>query len=132
MYEYEVVAVHRTGHEHHLRLRTERPLGEGELLPLERRHWLVERIGPPSEAGLPRVTAKPARYRLVLCHSDGREEAGDVRDWAEDAPDFGFVFATVEHGEQVSWQVVGRRLARDAEGELLLELTAERDYAELQ
>ena len=76
------------------------------------------------------AVGKAARYRLVLRHPDGREEAGAFRRYRPDGPRLGHAFTTVEEGQPASWQVADERLARDEEGEPYLELVAERDFGE--
>jgi hypothetical protein len=123
---YEVVHVNRAGRELVHQYTSETPLAAGDLFRLEGRDWLVERV----EDG--RVHVKPARYRLRLRHPDGREELGAFRRYRPDAPRVGHSFATLETGSPVSWEVADERLARDEQGEPYLDLTAERDYRELE
>jgi len=73
MNTYDVVVVHRTGKEHVHRYTTEDPLEPGDIVRLEGRHWLIERIDGE------RAQAKPARYRLRLRYPDGREDVGAFR-----------------------------------------------------
>ena len=96
----------------------------GSVVELGGRHWLVERVERE------RVDAVPARYRLILRHGDGHEEAGAFRRFRVDAPVVGHELTTVEGGMLVSWTVVEQRLARDNAGVAYLESIAERDYAE--
>jgi len=42
------------------------------------------------------------------------------------------MFATIEDGAPVNWEIVERRLARDGDEEAYLDLVAERDYGELE
>jgi hypothetical protein len=121
---YEVVTQNRAGREHVRKYTSEDGLAPSSLLLLDGRYWLVERVEEP------RVYAKPARYRLVLRHPDGREEAGAFRRFRPDAPRVGHQLATLEDGAPISWEVVEERLAYEEEGEPYLESIAERDYAE--
>jgi hypothetical protein len=125
-FRYEVVARNRAGRERVHPYASDTPLEPGSVLRLAGRDWLIEAV-----AGT-RAIAKPARYRVVLRHPDGREEAGALRRWRSDAPRFGHSFATVEDGQPVSWEVVDERLERDDQGEPFLQFVAERDYAELE
>jgi hypothetical protein len=125
-HHYEVVVHHRSGREHVQQYASEEPLEVGDVVRLEGRYWLIENIDGA------RATAKPARYRLMLRHPDGREELGALRRFRPGAPTLGHSLATIEHGSAVSWQVVDRRPARDDQGEPYLELVAERDNAELE
>lgn len=79
-----------------------------------------------------RALARPARYRPVLRHPDGRIEAGAFRRWRSDAPRSGRSFATFEDGQPVSWEVVEASVAVDEQGEPYLELTAERDFGDVE
>ena len=130
--KYEVVTVNRAGVERRHQYATGDDLAPGDVLLLEGRHWLVERVETPTNGTPARAFAKPARYRLLLRHPIGRVEAGAFRRYRPDAPRLGHAFSTVEDGQPVSWEVVERQLARDADGEPYLELTAERDYSELE
>jgi len=127
-FHYDVAVHHRTGQEHLRRFVSSSPLAVGDVIRLEGRFWLIESVDPDE----PRARAQPARYRLTLRHPDGREEAGAFRRYRPDAPDLGHSFSTLEDGHPVSWEVVDRRPARDDQGELYVELIAERDYAELE
>jgi hypothetical protein len=109
----------------------ENELSPGDVVVLDGRHWLVEHIENGGDS-TPRASVKPARYRLVLRHPDGRVEAGAFRRYRPDAPSIGHAFSTVEDGRPVSWVVADRRLARDENGEPYAELIAERDYGELE
>ncbi len=73
MSAYEVVVVHRTGKEHVHPYTTDEPLEPGDVVRLEGRHWLIERI----EGN--RAQAKLARYRLRLRYPDGHEDLGAFR-----------------------------------------------------
>jgi hypothetical protein len=121
---YEIVTRNRAGSEHTRRYTSEDALAPGSIVLLGGRQWLVERV----DGSL--AYAEPARYRLVLRHPDGHEEAGSFRRFRPDAPRIGHQLTTLEDGEPVSWQVVDERLARDQDGEPFLESIAERDYAE--
>jgi hypothetical protein len=123
---YEVVHVNRAGRQLVHPYASEIPHTAGDTLRLEGRDWLVERVEGD------RLHVKPARYRLRLRHPDGREEVGAFRRFRPDAPRLGHTFATLDNGSPVSWQVADERLARDDQGEPYLDLTAERDYGELE
>src|SRR5262249_45969219 len=106
------------------------PLRPGRVVRLDDREWLVERV---EEGGArPRVVATPARYRLRLRHSDGREELGAFRRYRVDSPRLGHSLTTIEDGQPSAWSVVDARLAHDEEGESYLDLVAERDYGEFE
>jgi hypothetical protein len=113
-------------------MRAEGAVAPGQVMVFEGRHWLVERLEPAGNESPARAYLKPARYRLVLRHPDGRAEAGAFRRFRPGAPKAGHAFATLEHGRSVTWQVVDERLARDETGEPYLELVAARDYGELE
>ena len=123
---YEVAVVYRTGKEHVHPYTTEEPLEPGDLIRLEGRHWLVERIEGD------RAQAKPARYRLRLRYPDGREDVGAFRRYRPGAPRLGHAFATEPDGRPVSWEIVDEQLAFDADGEPYLDLVAERDFEEAE
>jgi hypothetical protein len=123
---YEIVASTRAGTERVHEYASDEPLEVGDVLRLEGRYWLIERVDGP------RATAKPARYRLELRHPDGRVETGAFRRYRPGAPALGHALATIEDGEAVSWQVVDLRVAEDEDGEPYLELIAERDYGEVE
>jgi hypothetical protein len=129
--KYEVVTVNRAGIERRHQYATSE-LTPGDVVLLEGRYWLVEQVETPSGGTPARAFAKPARYRLLLRHPTGRVEAGAFRRYRPDAPSLGHAFSTLQDGQPVSWEVVDRRLARDAEGEPYVELVAERDYSELE
>jgi hypothetical protein len=124
-YDYEIVAPQRLGPERVHRYASNEPLEVGDVVQLEGRFWLIESL----ESG--RAVAKPGRYRLTLRHPNGPEETGAFRRFRPDAPGLGHTFSTLEDGRPVSWEVRDRRLARDDEGEIYLELIAERDFEEL-
>jgi hypothetical protein len=128
---YELVTVTRAGRRSRV-LAAESAITPGQVLEHEGRHWLVERLEPAGDESPARAYLKPARYRLLLRHPDGREEAGAFRRFRPGAPKPGHAFATLEHGRSVSWQVVGEQLAQDEAGEPYLELVATRDYGELE
>jgi hypothetical protein len=130
--KYEVVTVNRAGIERRHQYATGDELTPGDVVLLEGRYWLVERVETHGNEMPARAFAKPARYRLLLRHPSGRVEAGAFRRYRPDAPGLGHAFSTMEDGQPVSWEVVDRRLARDAEGEPYVELVAERDYRELE
>jgi hypothetical protein len=125
---YEVLTRNRAGKERRRDFTSEGALSPGDIIVLEGRNWLVERVDEASN----RVYAKPARYRLRLIHPDGRHELGAFRRFHPDAPRLGHAFATLEHGQPVSWEVAEERLAYDDDGEPFLELLAERDYSEVE
>ena len=128
---YDLVHVTRTGKERVHPYTSESALGPGDVVRLEGRDWLVERVEERDD-GPSRLVAKPARYRLRLRHPDGHEELGAFRRFRPDAPRVGHTFSTLENGLPVSWQVADERLAFDEQGEPYLDLTAERDYTELE
>ena len=129
---YELVTVNRAGIERRRPYTTAEELGAGEVVLVEGRYWLVERVETSSGGSPARAHAKPARYRLVLRHPDGRVEAGALRRYRPDAPSLGHAFSTLENGRPVNWEVIDRQLERDAEDEPYLELVAERDYSEVE
>jgi hypothetical protein len=131
-FHYDVVIRHRSGREHVRRHVSNEPLEIGDVVVVESRYWLVESIEPGGGEVSGRVTAKPARYRLSLRHPDGREQAGAFRRYRPDAPRLGHALSTLEDGRPVSWQVVDRRPAYDQQGEIYLELIAERDFGEAE
>ena len=123
---YEVAVVHRTGKEHVHPYTTEELLEPGDVIRLEGRHWLVERIEGD------RARAKPARYRIRLRYPDGREDLGAFRRFRPGSPRLGHAFATEPDGRPVSWEIVDEQLAFDAGGEPYLDLVAERDFEEAE
>ncbi len=129
--KYEVLTVSRAGKERAHEHASEDPLGPGDILRVDGRDWLVERAGP-GEDRMPRLYAKPARYRLLLRYPDGRVETGAFRRFRPDSPRLGHAFMTAENGQPISWQVVQEQLAYDEDGEPYLELVAERDYSEVE
>jgi hypothetical protein len=131
-YHYDIVAHHRTGQEHVHPYASDEPLQVGDVVRLEGRFWLIESVEPDGEGVSGRAVAKPGRYRLALRHPDGREETGAFRRFRPDAPGLGHSFSTLEDGHPVSWEVVTEQPARDEQGEIYLELIAERDFAELE
>jgi len=131
-FHYEVVALRRTGEKRVHEFASQDPLVPGDVVRLDGRFWLVASIESAEEAPA-RALAEPARYRLRLRHPDGREEVGAFRRFRPGAPRLGHAFTTIQHGRPVSWQIVDEQLARDeAGGEPYLDLTAERDYAEVE
>jgi hypothetical protein len=128
--DYDVVAHTRAGTERIHRYMTEGPLRPGQVLRLGGRYWLVERVD--ASASPARATSRPASYRLLLRHPDGRLEAGAFRRFRVDAPRLGHSFTTLEDRRPVSWQIVDESLAYDGQGEPYLELVAERDYGEVE
>ncbi|HEY2939569.1 MAG TPA: hypothetical protein VGJ27_07140 [Gaiellaceae bacterium] len=126
---YELAHVTRRGKERVHPYTSEAELGPGDVVRLEGRDWLVERVDARDD-GPARLVTKPARYRLRLRHPDGHEELGAFRRFRPDAPRVGHTFSTLEDGQPVSWQVADERLAFDEQEEPYLDLTAERDYSE--
>jgi hypothetical protein len=126
-FHYDVVVHHRSGQEHVRRFVSDSPLAVGDVVRLEGRYWLIESIDQQER----RARAKPARYRLTLRHPGAGEEAGAFRRFRVDAPGLGHSFSTLEDGHPVSWEVVEARPALDEQGEIYLELIAERDFSEL-
>jgi hypothetical protein len=131
-YRYDIVAHHRTGQEHVHPYANDEPLQVGDVVRLEGRYWLIESVEPDGEGMSGRAVAKPGRYRLTLRHPDGREETAAFRRFRPDAPGLGHSFSTLEDGHPVSWEVIMEQPARDEQGEIYLELIAERDFAELE
>jgi hypothetical protein len=129
-FHYEIATVNRAGIVHKHAYASAEPLGPGDVLRLEGRFWIIETIDQPGERQA-RATAKPARYRLRLRYSDGREEVGAMRRYRPEAPRIGHSFVTSSGNGPVSWQVVDAQLDRDDEGPFL-SLTAERDFAEVE
>jgi hypothetical protein len=127
-FRYELAVTARAGHEHAVPYTTDHALREGDLLVLRGRRWLVDRIDEE------RAFAVPARYRLVLRHPEGSEEAGAFRRFHADGPEIGIghAFTTLEDGGPVSWAVDEVRLARDENEAPYLEFVAERDHAEAE
>jgi hypothetical protein len=123
---YEVVTETRSRQERVHPYTSETELRPGSVLVLSGRYWLV------GELDGSRAIAAPARYRLVLKHPDGREEAGAFRRFRPGAPKVGHAFATAEEGQPITWSVTEERLQRDESGEPYLELVAERDYEEVE
>jgi hypothetical protein len=120
---YEIVT--GAGRQRARRYTSEDPLAPGEVVELGGRYRLVVNVDEP------RVDTVAARYRLVLRHPDGREEAGALRRYHAESPTIGHQLTTREDGGPVSWTVVEQRLADDG-GEPFLESIAERDYAEAE
>jgi hypothetical protein len=131
-FHYDVVVHHRTGLEHIRRFVSDNPLEVGSVVRLEGRYWLIESVDPDVDALTARATATPARYRLKLRHPDGSEELGAFRRFRPDAPRVGHFFSTLEDRRPVSWEVVDEQPARDEQGDVYLELTAERDFEEVE
>jgi hypothetical protein len=129
---YELVTQKRAGRERAHEFAANDELSPGDVVVVDGRHWLIERVEPSANGAAPRALAKPARYRLRLRHPDGHEEAGAFRRSQPGAPRLGHAFSTVEDGQPVSWEVIEEGLARDEQGEPYLELLAERDYSELE
>lgn len=131
-FHYDVVVHHRTGQEHIRRFVSDDPLEVGSLVRLEGRYWLIESVDPDVDGLTARATARPARYRLKLRHPDGSEELGAFRRFRPEAPRVGHSFSTLEDRRAVSWEVVDEQPARDEQGDVYLELTAERDFEEVE
>ena len=127
--EYEVIAYTRAGGQRVHRYGTDEVLEPGDVMRLEGRYWLVESVEPGNE--VPRVQARPARYRLRLHHPDGHDELGAFRRYRSGAPRVGHGFTTIDAGQPVSWEVVEEALAYDDQTEPYLELVAERDFSEV-
>jgi len=125
-FSYTLVMHDRAAREHTRPYTSGDPLVPGSVVLLDGRYWLVERMHDSI------VQALPARYRLILRHPDGREEAGAFRRYRADAPTVGHQLATFENGGPISWAVVEQRLARDDAGEPFLESIAERDHGEAE
>jgi hypothetical protein len=123
---YEIVTHDRTGRERVHPYSSENALGPGSIVLLGGRYWLVERTDQAH------VQTQPARYRLMLRHPDGRQEAGAFRRYRLDAPVPGHRLTTLDDGAPISWVVVEDRLAYDAAGEPFLELIAEHDSTEAE
>jgi hypothetical protein len=130
-FHYDVVMQRRTGKERVHAFASDDQLVPGDVVRLDGRFWLIASIEPAEEAAA-RALAEPARYRVKLQHPDGREEIGAFRRFRSGAPGLGHAFTTIEHGLPVSWQVVDEQLARDENGEPYLELTAERNYEDVE
>ncbi|MDX6439899.1 MAG: hypothetical protein QOF45_2482 [Gaiellaceae bacterium] len=127
--EYEVVTVNRAGIERVQPLVLASEPQPGILVTLDGRDWLVDAV---EEGDTTRIVAKPARYRLRLRHTDGREELGALRRMRPGSPRLGHSFTTIEDGVPVSWEVMEEAFAHDDQGEPFLDLVAERDYAEAE
>jgi hypothetical protein len=125
---YEI-RVTRAGKERVHRYSSDTELVPGDVIVLDGRHWLVERL-EPSQDGPPNAFAKPARYRLRLRYPHGREDLGAFRRYRPDAPKLGHAFTTMLDGSPVNWEVVDVRLAHDENGEPYLDLAAKRDWSE--
>jgi hypothetical protein len=130
--KYEVITRPPSGKERAHQYVTDEPLEPGEVLRLSGRFWVVETVEPGGDDIAGRAIAKPARYRLRLRHPDEREELGALRRFRPGAPRLGHTFTTLEDGSPISWEVVDQQLAWDDQGEPLLDLIAERDYAEAE
>jgi hypothetical protein len=131
-FHYDVVVHHRTGQEHIRRFVSDDRLEVGSVVRLEGRHWLIQSVDPDGDDLTARATAKPARYRLKLRHPDGREELGALRRFRPEAPRVGHFFSTLEDGRPARWEVVDVQPARDEQDDVYLELTAERDFEEVE
>lgn len=129
---YEIRVVAPSGHEHRHELLRAEPLRPGDLVAFRDERWLVERIEEADAGDALRAIVVPARFRVVLRHPDGREEAGAVRPYHDGGLAVGDSLATEVDGEALSWQVVEQRLVPVEDGTAYLELVAERDYAEAE
>ncbi len=127
-FRYELAVRPRAAHEHTVPYVADHELREGDLIVVRGRRWLV------GSADGQRASAEPARYRLVLRHPNGVEEAGAFRRFrgGGDEIGLGHAFTTLDGGGPVSWAVDEIRFARDEDGAPYLELVAERDYAEVE
>ena len=123
---YEIAVAGRAGRERVHPYTSETDLAPGDVVVLEGRWWLIERIEDT------RASAKPARYRVRLRHPDGREELGAFRRYQAGSPGVGHMFATIEDGAPVNWEIADQQLAHDDDGEPYLDLVAERDYGEVE
>jgi hypothetical protein len=131
-YTYEIVTRNRVGKERSRTFVSEDALGPGSVLFLEGRWWLIERAEPGSDGSAERLLATPGRYRILLRHPDGHEEAGAFRRFRPDSPRLGHALTTIEDGSVASWSVVDERLERDDSADPYLALVAERDYEEVE
>lgn len=128
---YDLVTRVRAGHEHTREYVSERPLGEGDVIVFRGDRWIIDRVEEQAGSnGPPRAFAEPARYRLILLHEDGSEEAGAVRRLRSEVPGLGHAFTTLDGRKPISWEVTDERLVRDERGRPLIEFVAERDYGE--
>jgi hypothetical protein len=125
-FSYTLVMHDRAAREQTHRYTSGDPLVLGSVVLLGGRYWLVDQVNGAA------VQSRPARYRLILRHPDGREEAGAFRRNRSDAPTVGHQLATFENGGPISWAVVEQRLAHDDAGEPFLESIAERDHGEAE
>ena len=123
---YEVAVVHRTGKEHVHPYTTEEPLEPGDVIRLEGRHWLVERMRATARGRSPRATGFGCGIRTGV-RTSGRSGAS-----GRALPRLGHAFATEPDGRPVSWEIVDEQLAFDAGGEPYLDLVAERDFEEAE
>lgn len=129
-FHYELVTQNRLGTERARPFASDEQLGPGSVVLADGRHWLVDDIEDADGGRLPRVHARPGRYRLWLRYPDGEEEAGAFRRSGPGSPRAGHTFSTIEGGSPTSWHVVDERLTLDEDGTPYLALVAERDYAE--
>jgi hypothetical protein len=126
MSTYDVVTRGRQGSDRTHRFNADGTLAPGEVVHVEGRDWLIDRVEGD------RAIARPARYRLRLRHPDGHEEVGAMRRFRRDRPRIGHAFTTLHDASPISWQVTTEQLGHDDAGEPFLELVAERDYSEYE
>ncbi len=129
---YDVVTSTRDGEGRVHRYAADSPLEPGDVLRLAGRFWLISKIEPRANSQPSKASAAPARYRIRMRHTDGREETGAFRRFRTGAPRLGHAFTTVEDGAPVTWHVVAERLEKDERGEPYLDVLAERDYTEVE
>ena len=132
---YEVVTSISREKERVRRYSSDDPLAPGERAP---DGWpLLARSraskGREARPGLPRVLAKPARYRLRLRHPDGHEELGAMRRLRSGSPD-GWV--THSRRSRKDSRSAGRwstsSLSATSAASRFSTYVAERDYAEAE
>jgi hypothetical protein len=128
---HELVVRTRSGRERRLEYASSEAVRDGAVLALDGQWFLVDSVSE-DVSGRPVVVARPARYRLVLRHPDGREESGAFRCFQAGSPRLGHAFTTVEDGRPLSWEIVDQRLEYDDDGEPCLALVAERDFTEIE
>ena len=131
-FHYELATVNRAGKQRTHAYASDERLGPGSLVRLAGRYWLIQDVEQAEASGSIRAVARPARYRLLLRHPDGRVEIGALRRFRPGAPRLGHAFTTVDDGRPVSCTVVVEQLARADDGDPCLDLVAERDFSELE